>query len=81
MRYIGIFMDINLFVKIGNPNQREGGYIYVHNKHQFKIRNDLSTFVEGENESIFIEILSKTYKALIGVIYRIPNISAEISLM
>lgn len=69
------------FVCTNRKSKTKGGVgIYVNNKHQFKIRNDLSTFIEGEYETIFIEINSKTHKAIIGEIYRIPNTPTELSL-
>ncbi len=46
----------------------------------FKLREDLSTFVEVEFESIFIETTSNEKQAIIGEIYRIPNTNQDMSL-
>ncbi len=61
--------------------------IYVRNNHKFKIRNDLSVFIEGEYETLFIEVepnkresINKERKAIIGEIYRVPNTSVVTSL-
>ena len=63
----------NLVSKHRKNKSRGGVAIYVDKKYNFKIREDLSTFVEGEFESIFIEINNENEKAIIGEIYRIPN--------
>ena len=60
------------------PNSRKkmtkgGVAIYIKDSHIYKERKDISTFIEGEFESIFIEVINEKYKAVIGEIYRIPN--------
>ncbi len=75
------------FVHASRTNKQKGGVgIYVHKKHEFNIRQDLSLFIEGEFETIFIEVESrqgkctnKCRKTLIGEIYRIPNTSLPAS--
>jgi exonuclease III len=57
-----------------------GVAIYVKDSIQFKINDDLSTFIEGEFEAIFIEIYGKVPPAIIGEIYRIPDANAQLSL-
>ena len=63
-------------------NKSKGGVaIYVNNKYQFKIRDDLAIFVEGEFETIFLEILSSPCNAIVGEIYRVPNTPANESVI
>jgi len=68
-----------LVCKNRSTRSKGGVAIYVNNKHHFSLRDDLSTFVEGEYESIFIEITSTPNNAIIGEIYRIPNTPARLS--
>ena len=64
-----------------NRTTKKGGgvLIYVHERFKYRVRHDLSNFVEGEFETIFIEILNKN-PAIVGEIYRVPNTSTEESL-
>jgi hypothetical protein len=55
-----------------------GVCIYVLNDIQFKIRDDLSVFLEGEFETMFIETAQKP--TIVGEIYRIPNTSVKASI-
>ena len=58
---------------------RGGVAMYIHEKHDFIVRKDLSTFIEGQFESIFVEIkLPKP--AIVGEIYRVPNSNATLSI-
>ena len=59
---------------------RGGVAIYVHNKYNFRVRSDLSTFIEGEFGSIFVEIEHNKQHAIVGEVYRIPNYNLVISL-
>jgi len=69
------------FVCKNRKYKAKGGIgIFVKNKYKFKIRDDISTFIEGEYESIFIEIISKPHNAIVGEIYRIPNTPIQLSL-
>ena len=54
----------------------------MNNKHNYKIRDDLQTFILGIFESMFVEIREKTEgKNLIdGDIYRVPNTSSKNSI-
>ena len=66
----------------GRINKKGGGVgIYIANRYKFQLRDDLSHFIEGEFESIFIE-LNAPHKVIIGEIYRVPNtnITRSISL-
>ncbi len=59
--------------------KRGGVGIYIRNDIPNKLR-DLSLFIEGEFESIFIETTSPTDNVLIGEMYRIPNTNEQQSL-
>lgn len=62
------------FVCSNRPNCSRGGVaIYINDKFKFNLRPDLSTFVPGEFESIFIEINTGKQLFIAGEIYRIPN--------
>lgn len=69
----------NLFYSNRKKKSRGGVAIYLHKRHQYLIRNDLAIFVEGEFESIFIEIKAPK-KTLIGEVYRVPNTNPTSSL-
>ncbi len=70
-----------LVCKNKSDKTKGGGVaIYVKNTFNFEIRHDLSVFHEREFESLFIEINSKTHKAIIGEIYRVPNSNVNQSL-
>ena len=53
---------------------RGGGVaLYINNKHDFSVRNDLSHFEEGIFESIFVELNTGTRNLILGEVYRVPN--------
>ena len=54
-------------------SSRGGVAIYIHDKHKFKLRDDIAINVTGIFESIFIEVNSDNLKAVVGEIYRVPN--------
>jgi len=59
-------------------NKTKGGVaIYIHDSIEYTRRDDLSLFIEGEFESIFIETNTKM---VVGEVYRIPNSNPIISL-
>ena len=69
------------FVCNNRITKMKGGVgIYVNDIHQFKIRSDISTFIEGEYESLFIEIIAKPCNAIVGKIYRITNTAGQLSI-
>lgn len=70
----------NLIYKNRKHMVKGGVAIYIRDTIQFKIRDDLSLFKEGEFESVFIETCDKHHPAIIGEIYRIPNTNAQLSL-
>ena len=47
--------------------------IFIKNGISFRVREDLSTFIKHEFESIFIEVSSKNRHLVIGEIYRVPG--------
>ena len=50
-----------------------GVAIYIKNDLRYWQRSDLAIFKEGQFESIFIEVKSKTRNLIIGEVYRIPG--------
>ena len=48
--------------------------------YQLKARDDVSTFIEEECDTIFVEIKSIPNKLIIGQVYRVPNMSDELSI-
>ncbi len=67
-----------MFTKIGKMLKEEVLGILITNDIYFKLRGDLSTSVEGEFETIFIEATSKEKQAIPGGIYRIPHKSGNV---
>ena len=64
----------NLTYKNRIHRSRGGVAIYVKSDIEFKLREDLSIFEEGQFESIFIETTSgTTSNTVVGEIYRVPN--------
>ena len=52
--------------------------MYINSDIQYKIRDDLSIFHEGEFETIFIETVHNP--TIVGEIYRVPNTGIKSSL-
>ena len=65
---------------LGGLSGLDGVDIYINNDYQFKARDDLSTFVDGEFATIFVGIKSKPNNLIIGEVYRVPNTSDELSI-
>ena len=62
------------FVFRNRTNKSRGGVaIYIRKNIEYKLREDLDIFVEGEFESIFLETVINNNKTVIGEIYRVPN--------
>jgi len=60
---------------------KQGGvWIYLRSSLTNKIRHDLSTFIEGEFESIFVETVVLNNKTILGEIYRIPGTNINTSI-
>jgi len=55
--------------------------IYLRSNITYKIREDLSTFSEGEYESLFLETNIHGEKTIIGEIYRTPASNAKINML
>lgn len=70
----------NLVYKNRSLKKKGGVAIYVKNKYNFILRDDLSVFQEGVFESVFIEIKTNECKAIVGEIYRVPNTNITKSL-
>jgi len=62
-----------------NRHTKRGGVaLYVNNKLNYKICDDLEAFVPGEFESLFIEVHDVANKnVIVGEIYRVPNTSEQ----
>ena len=57
-------------------SSKGGAFLYINNKINYKMRNDLQIYKSKELESIFIEIIeSKGQNIIIGCIYKHPNMS------
>ena len=52
----------NLIYKNRTQKKQGGVAIFIKDKYNFKVREDLSIFKEGEVESLFLEINSKDHK-------------------
>ena len=65
-----------------NRSRIKGGgvAIYLRDNFNYSIRNDISTFIEGEFESLFIETTLLNKNTIIGEIYRTPGSNAKSSL-
>ena len=63
-----------------NIKIKGGVAIYIRDNIQYDLREDLSIFIEGEFESIFIESINNGQTSIVGEIYRIPNTSVNLSI-
>ena len=62
------------FVFRNRTNKSRGGVaIYIRKNIEYKLREYLDIFVEGEFESIFLETVINNNKTVIDEIYRVPN--------
>jgi hypothetical protein len=69
------------FIQRNRKHMRRGGVaMYVNESIQFKLREDIAIFVEGEFESIFIETSNTLHNTIVGEIYRVPNSNIALSL-
>ncbi len=69
-----------LICKNRQNKSRGGVAMYVKQKYNYQLREDLSIFKEGIFESVFIEINTKGEKCIVGEIYRVPNTNLSDSL-
>ena len=64
------------FICKNRKDKTRGGVgMYIKENIQFNISEDLSVFIEGEFESIFIDTINESFTTIVGEIYRIPNTS------
>ena len=63
----------NFVYKCRSTKLRGGVGIYIKHNLSFIVRDDLSSFIEGEFESIFLVTTNMTKNVIIGEIYRPPN--------
>ena len=70
----------NLFHKSRQIKSKGGVAIYLRDDLKYKLRDDLSIFIEGEFESLFIEICGQSSPILVGEIYRTPHSNIQSSL-
>ncbi len=70
------------FICKNRVNKKGGGVaIYLRKGIEFSERDDLAINVEGEFESIFIEVDIKTNpKLIVGEVYRVPNSNGHLSI-
>ena len=57
-----------------------GVAIYIRDNIQYNLREDLSIFIEGEFESMFIESINNDQTSIVSEIYRIPNTNVNVSI-
>ncbi len=70
----------NLICKNRTHMKGGGVAIYVRSNIAYSLRDDISVFVEGEFETVFIETFANNKKTVIGEIYRIPGTNLNTSL-
>jgi len=70
----------NLVTKNRQSNSRGGVAIYISESFNFITRDDLSLNIDGEFESVIVEIKSSGTNLLVGEIYRVPNTSEAVSI-
>ena len=69
------------FICINRKIKAKGGVaIYIRDNIQYNLREDLSIFIEGEFEYIFIESITNGQTSIVGEIYRIPNTNVNLSI-
>ena len=78
--YLFDIPGFNFIFKNRKLLSKGGVAIYIRNDIQYKLREDLSTFYEGEFESVFIEIIGTKSPIILGEIYRTPSSDVRLSL-
>ena len=70
------------FIYKNRINKSKGGVaMYIKNTHNYKFRDDLSVFHEGEFETIFAEVYDENQKStLFAEIYRVPGTNEQLSI-
>ena len=69
----------SLISKNGKNTMRGGVGILIRNEINYRVHEDLSTFIEGEFEAVFAEIISGDKNVILGEIYRVPNTNQALS--
>jgi len=72
--------NYNFIYKNRKIKSKGGVAIFIRDNIQYNLREDLSIFIEGELESIFIESINNGQTSVVGEIYRIPNTSVNLSI-
>jgi len=72
--------NYNCIYKHRKIKGKGGVAIYIPDNIQYILREDLSIFIEGEFESIFIESINNSQTSIVGVKYRIPNTNVNLSI-
>ena len=72
--------NYNFIYKNRKIKSKGGVAIYIRDNIQYNLREDLSSFIEGEFESIFIESINNGQTSIVGEIYRIPNTNVNLSI-
>lgn len=68
------------FLYRNRTHQRQGGVaMYIDNSYPCKELTDFTCYVEGEFETLFVEINDKDQKLIVGEVYRIPNSNESLS--
>ena len=65
--------DYVLFERHRNSKRGGGVAIYVHNSFVVEERSDLNIFIEGELESLFVEVKANNKQIILGELYRTPG--------
>ena len=70
------------FIYKNRINKSKGGVaMYIKNTHNYKFRDDLSVFHEGEFETIFAEVYDENQKStFFAEIYRVPGTNEQLSI-
>ena len=68
-----------IFYQNRKAMSKGGVAIYVKDTFKCTERPDLSIFIEGEFETIFLEVKNDFCNAIIGEVYRIPNTTEQLS--
>jgi len=69
------------FIYRNRTHMSKGGVaLYIDQTFPYKLLSDMFCHVEGEFESIFVEVTDREHKLVIGEIYRVPNTNESISI-
>ena len=73
-------LNYNFICKNRTIKAKCGVAIYIRDNIQYNLREDLSIFIEGGFESIFIESIKNGQTSIVGEIYRIHNTNVNLSI-